>query len=330
MKMTINELLKEIYEINYPHLGPSSESKGLVKDLWGEWEKTGKIRPDIDNIAKYNSIIEYERAYFQEIVSIAFDITNISKNTLRIEQAPFILNSYNLCASRALDGYLVIVDETFFKMLFSLTNILMYSAYNFIEDVEEENFKSLTKRLLNEYIEQKFFTPFDSKGTPEIRYLLGKDYDTAEVAIYLFNSFKTFMLAHEIGHCLLKHADSTIEKSFRGETKEVTIDIDKRSYECEFEADIFGYNLFKRVMDTTDDSIDKAYLKYRFDFAPLFLFDIFEQIDKLIKKNNYSQTDSITHPSPQKRKNNLIHHFQLKEDDLLYSNLRSVLNDLIK
>lgn len=330
MKMTINELIRKIYEIHYPYLAPSAESVELATDLWGTWEKAGEIRPDIYNIAKHNNIIKYENAYFQEIVSIACDIANIPKNTLRIEQAPFILNSYNLCASQALDGYLVIVDETFFKMLFSLTNILMFSAYNFIEEVEEENFKDLTKRLLNEYIEQKFFTPFDSKETPEIKYLLGKDYITAEFAIYLFNSFKTFMLAHEIGHCLLKHADSTIKKSFRGENKEVTIDIDKRSYECEFEADIFGYNLFKRVMDTTDDSIDKAYLKYRFEFAPLFLFDIFEQIDKLIKKNSYTQTDSITHPSPKKRKYNLMHYFQLKEDDLLYTNLRSVLNDLIE
>lgn len=36
-------------------------------------------------------------------------------------------------------------------------------------------------------------------------------------------------------------------------------------------------------MDTTDNSIDKTYLKYRFEFAPLLLFDIFEQIDNLMR-----------------------------------------------
>ena len=329
MKMrTIDELIKEIYEINYLHLGPSSESIKLAEDVWEKWIEAGETKPNISNIAK--NTINHENAYFQEIVSIAYSIANIPKGALRIEQAPFILDSYDLYASRALDGYLVIVDETFFKMLFSLINILMFSAYNFIEESEEESYRNLFKRLINEYIELKRFTPFKSKEMPEIQSLLQKDYETAEFTTYLFNSLKTFMLAHEIGHCLLKHTDETIKKSFRSEDKEVILDIDKRSYKHEFEADIFGYNLFRKVMDTTDDSIDKAYLKYRFEFAPLFLFDIFEQIDKLTESINHTKIESRTHPSPKNRKLNLMNYFQLQETDILYQNLKSVLKDLMK
>lgn len=324
MTQPIEDIIKYDYDPHFKYLAPSKESIELIKQLWVSWEDNGTSKPDIEQIVKDN--YKYEDSYFKEIISIACRMLNIPKESVRIEQVSFILDSYNLYASHAKDGYLVIVDETFFSMLYSITNILMFSAYNLIDPSEEDVFKRFFQQLTSEYIERKSFVPFHKKEIDEIGTLLNRSYEVTEFAVYLFNSFKTFMLAHEIGHCLLGHSNGRINKMFYNRTEKVMIPIDRRSHLHEYQADIFGYRLFKTVMDTTDNTIDVAYLKYRFEFAPLLLFDIFTYLDRRSNHEHYS----TTHPAPIKRKSNLITQFRINQDDLLYQNLTMVFNEIVR
>lgn len=320
MNKTIKEI-KNDFARYYQYLAPSFASIDLAKDIWSTWEASGVTPPDVDGIS--SKIIDRDKAFFDEIVAVA------SKNIgsrYNIDYCPFLLQDYNMCARSASDGYLVIIDETFFKALYSLTNILMYGANNLIDNNEGGKYSELTKRLIYGIIDREPFVTYNDENDSWVRELLTKDYEIAEFSVFLFQSFKIFILAHEISHHILNHTTGTKEKNFNYSGRTCTVQIDDMDYESEYAADILGYKIFMSVMNTIDGSLKYAYLLYRFEFAPLLLFDIFDSIDKAQKKKDGVKMQYTTHPSPDQRKDNLLKTYKIEDPDILYENLKSVLN----
>jgi hypothetical protein len=318
--------IKQDYERLYHILIPSQESVGLAKELWDDWEKSGIARPNVDDIAA--NTLKSDEQFFKEIVKIA---SKIAKKDLNIEYCPFILDNYNLAAFSADDGYLVLIDESFFAIMFYLTIVLMFDAYNLISDNEREIVQSFVNNIINSYFNYKPFYVNKSFHNNDItQSLLKKDYEIAEFAIYFEQSMRIFMIAHEISHHILGHTKEKEKRCLIENGISVEIETDKRDIISELEADVYAYKIFLEVLNTTDNSIDKAYCKYRFEFAPLFLFDLLETLDRKKEIAENKTINYISHPSPKERKENLLGHYKIEDPSFLYENFKEVLNDLMK
>jgi hypothetical protein len=309
----------------YQYLAPSYASIGLAKDLWGVWERDGVAPPDLDSIV--SNTLSFEDGFFQDIVQVA---SKVYGQKLHIDYCPFILDDYKMCACTASDGYLVIIDETFFKMLFSMTNILMFEVNNLIEEDEEELFSDLIRNIINEFVEATPFKPFNRHSDKELSQLYERSYEISEFGVFLFQSFKIFILAHEISHHILQHTQGLTERHFSQSNNYVSIVIDKRSYESEFEADLLAYEIFRATMNTVDGSLKYAACIYRFEFAPLYLFDIFDKIDRYREEKDNRKIQYISHPSPNDRKKNLLNRFKISDTSILYDNLKCALDSYVR
>jgi uncharacterized protein (UPF0305 family) len=322
---TINDIKQEYYN-HYQYLVPNINKIDKVRELWSEYNKAGISSPDIDAInANFPKIDE---AFFQEVVKIA---SKFSGKNMQIEYCAFILNDYNLCARSAADGYLIIIDEFYLGMLYILANIFKFEANNYIEEDEFNHYVRLVQDVVIDYLKH-----IEKKDA--ITQLQKRDYETAEFAVYLYNAFKIFMFAHEISHHLLGHTKETISKQFSMNERNCQIEIDRVDCADEFEADTYGYKIFLEVMNTVDDSINYAYCKYRYEYAPLFLFDIFDKIDRLKEEKMGMKIKYTTHPPPMDRKANLLKQYQFNNPGILYYSdshneyniMKDVLNNMIK
>jgi len=321
---TTNDIKQEYYN-HYQYLTPNISKINVVKKLWSEYNKTGFSSPDIDTIM-VNSI-KINEAFFQEIVKIA---SKFSGKNIQIEYCAFILNDYNLCARSAADGYLVIIDEFYLGMLYTLANIFKFEANNYIKKDEFNHYAHLVQDVVVDYLKH-----IEKKD--KITQLQARDYETAEFAVYLYNAFKIFMFAHEISHHILGHTKGIIKKQFSMNERNCKIEIDRIDYNDEFEADTYGYKIFLEVMNTVDDSINYAYCKYRYEYAPLFLFDIFDKIDRLKEGKEGMKIKYTSHPPPMDRKVNLLKQYQISNSSILYYNdnlneyntMKNVLNNMI-
>lgn len=315
MGKTIEEEIKSTYSASYKCLTPCIESVGLAERLWANWAQSNISKPNIKQITK--DIIQYQNSFFNEIVLMGCRMMNIPYNSIKIEQAIYLLDSYNLTSYKANDGYMVIIDDTFLTMLYNISNLLMFEVNNLIQEHEEPIFKSIFKQLVLEYIELKAFKPNLKKETSKIETLMCRSYDVTEYAAYLYHSLKIFLIAHEVGHCLFKHSE---QHALRMDYNDVLNNSNyghNVDYQNEYDADIFGYKLFMQIMNTHDNTIEATYLKYRYEYAPLLLFDLFDCIKEIVA----TRVNEKTHPSPKARKLNLLEHFQINEHDLLYQNL---------
>jgi hypothetical protein len=317
-KRRIEDIKRDFYNL-FKILVPSNSSVNLTKNLWDNWENANFTRPNVDDIAAHT--IERNRQFFHEIVKIA---GKALKKDLNIEYCPFILNDYNFSAISADDGYLVLIDEAFFGMLFFLILIFIFDMRDLIQEEDKSNIMSFINNTVDIYINHKYFNAPDSNITFS---LTKKDYDTAEFATYFSKSIEIFIIAHEISHHILGHTKETIKKNMVIGDHNVEIEVDKREKLCEFEADELGYKIFLEVMNTTDNSIDVAYCKYRFEYAPLFFFDLVGRLDELkgMQANNY-----ITHPTPTERKENLLKHYKIEDPNYLYRDLVGIMKSNIK
>ena len=324
MDKTISEVKQEYYKL-YQYLVPGSDAANFAREIWSEWNKAGITSPDIDSIVA--NFVNQNNAFFQEIVQIA---SKVSEKELQIDYCPFILNSYNLHALSVKDGYLVFVDEIFLDMLYSLVFIFMYEANSFIQEDELNHYAYFIKKLVIDYFNHESSVLINEKRKKQgpITELYKKNYETAEFAVYLYNSFKIFLFAHEISHHILGHKEGTFTQKFSINGRSSQIKIDKRKHAKEFEADVYGYKIFLEVINTVDDSINYAYCKYRYEYAPLFLFDIFDKLDRLQEEKGNIKVEYSTHPSPLDRKANLQKHCQIN-DLYYYDNLKDSLNNMI-
>jgi len=307
----------QYYGNKYGILSPSQNSVNSTKKLWEEWKKSGETAPDVDSITK--TTLEREHGFFREIVNFA---ETLEGRPLNIEYGPFVLGMYDLKALSAKDGNLVLIDESLFGLLFFLTNLLVFDYYDFVDKHEKNEIISFSDDIIKCYSKQLPFSVFDMESPNLLFSILNKDYETAEIAMYLFQSMQIFMMSHEISHHILGHKNQNIKSSE---------DAIKQQTE-ELEADKHGYKIFQKVQNTVDDTIKYAYCKYKFDFGPLFLFDLYNMLDrkKELYENKIIDYTTSTHPSPEERKRNLLNNYKIDAQDSLYVDLKHVLDELSK
>jgi len=315
------EYIKHVYHDLYELLMPSPQSISLTKELWAEWEKAGIESPNIDEIAM--NATEQESKFFYEIVAIT---EKIAKRELAIDYCPFVTNEYNLSAVSADEGYLVLIDESFFKILFFLTNILVFDMEGLIEKKEQLEISVVIKNMIDSYFDLRF----SDFNQDIITSLMKQDYELTEFASYFFQLMKIFMIAHEISHHILGHTNGILEKKYKFNNEEIAIkidEIDNKSYEID--ADIYAYKIFTEILNTVDDSVNYIYCKYKIEFAPIFLFDILKIFDRLHEIKSGKPLQYVTHPSPDERKSILLKCFEIKHHGNLYENILASLNKTI-
>jgi hypothetical protein len=298
---------RKIYEI----LAPDGDSVSLAKDVWEEWEKAGTPPPDVDEIALNHA--KHENGFFYDIVTIA---ERVEQRPLGIHYCAFCVDDYNFKAVSTADGYIVLVDDIFFQLLFFVITILMFDANGLIEEDE----LPAVKRLLKDMITSNYFNNrrYDFSQDTVIPNLLKKDYEVTEFANYFFHSVKAYIIAHEIGHHVLGHTSAPVTKTYNMNGQRLEVEVDSRSVQQEFEADNYGYKLFTEVSNTVDESISYAYCKFKFDFAPLFLFGLFNQLEKITEAYTGTVNTYATYPSPQARIDALNRSFSINNEDPIY------------
>jgi hypothetical protein len=310
-KQTYQEALLD-FRTKYDIIAPTSTAMNIAKDLWTEWERSGIERPDINLIAGEHD--KHENGFFYELIKLGEKIEN---KELNIHGCLFVLDEYNAHALTAKDGYIILIDDRLFQFFFFICNVIVFDSMDVIENKEErEEIKKFVDELVvSNYINRE---KIDIDKVGVILQLMKKDYEMAEFSNYLFHSLKAFVIAHEMAHHILKHTTGIQLKSFSGNGKNVTVAVDTRSIECEFEADKYAYKLFDRLLNTTDDSVYYAFCRHKFYYAPLFLFEIFLHLDRLWEKIKKQPVLYRQHPHPRERINALVKEYQLDESDEMY------------
>lgn len=314
MEKTVSDIIA-YYNSVYRILRPDQHAVSLTKNIWGKWEKSGEIPPDIESIAVDNA--KFDSGLFYDIVTIA---ERLEQKELNVHYCPFCLDSYNFYAFSAADGYIVLVDDYFFQMLFFLSLLFIYDSVGGLSKSEKSEVKTVVNEIvLNNYFKRKRFD-FEKQGL--IVKLLERDLEISEFVNYFYNCLKIFILSHEIGHHVLGHTNGKITRTFGIIENSSTIEVDSRDIANEFDADKYGFKLFDKIIKTVDEKIYYAFCKYQFDYAPLFLFDLFEKLDNLSESIDSKTVSYETHPHPHERKKALMKSYKIDNKAPLYLDLK--------
>jgi hypothetical protein len=292
-------------------LTPDADSVAIARELWLEWEKTGNAPPDINNIAK--DYAKHENGFFYELVKLAEKIENAPLN---IHYCQFTLDRYNAYACSAKDGYIILIDDVYFQILYFLCNIFVFDAMDIVREDEKEQVKTFVEEIIRVNYFNRQRVDFSRQGIHHV--LLKRDYELAEFANYFFHALKAFIISHEIGHHVLKHTSGTVTKVFAVNNNSVTVEVDERKLANEFEADSYGYKLFDVLSNTNDDSVYYAWCKYKFSFAPVFLFRLFNSLDRIYEKVKNKPIVYAEHPHPVERIRSLEDKYSIETNDPLY------------
>jgi hypothetical protein len=299
-------------------IAPDEDSVIVTRDLWKEWSKSGIAPPDIEAIA--NTYAQHENGFFYELVKLA---ESQAGHELVIHFCQFTSNRYNAHALTAADGYIIFVDDVFFQVLFFLCNILVFDAHGALSDpTEREHTRQFFQRIIQtNYINRE---RIDFSQETRIIDVMKKDYELAEFANYFFHSIKAFIIAHEIGHHVLGHTRGAVSRVFSVSNTIIEAEVDNRQLEMEYDADKYGYVLFTTLSHTVDESVYYAYCKYRFPFAPVLLFDLFNKLEEIPLREGEHLSDD--HPKPADRAKALKATYAIDLDDPLYLALKDSLN----
>lgn len=320
--------VKQFFLDSYKILSPNSYMINIAQEVFDHYKKTDdsikKNLKALENLTVENIASGYEKRreqFFHEIVKVAGKIIRKDQN---MEYCLFIMDDYTFQAKSAEDGDLVIIDESFFRILGILIIIFVFDVHDLIQDNEKYNIILLVKKIVDDYINHRVFNRYDEDGDITKLSLIKKNYEVCEIATNFWKSIQIFIIAHEISHHILHHTKNTPKRN--NEENEDSAAAKKDKFD-ELDADILGYKIYLEVLNTTDDSIDIANCKIKFEYAPLFLFDLFSKLDKLKGKRSINY---VTHPKPIERKNNLLKHYKIKGNSSnFYKNLRKTLKSYL-
>ncbi len=293
MNRTVSEIINYYKSLNKVMM-PTQNSVSISREVWKNWESKGIEPPDIHEISQNN--YRFELGFFHELVEI---VENHEAKKYNIWYCAYCLNTYNFYAISGSDGYVVLVDDYFFQMLFFLCLIFSYDVADLIYDHERDEIKIMVNHIVkNNYIYKR---KFDFEKQNKLKELLERDYEISEFANYFFNSLKIFILSHEIGHHILGHTRGFSTEKFMSQGRQIELEVDKRSILDEYEADNYGYKIFEKISKTSDAKYYYTFCKYRFDYAPLFMFDLFEKLDSFYEKFTQKPISYRSHPQPRSR-----------------------------
>jgi hypothetical protein len=309
--MNCKEVLA-FFQEQYHTITPDEFSISITQDMWQEWSKSGVTPPNINAIAA--DYAKHENGFFYEIAAIA---QKMEGKNFNMHFCQFSLDRYNAYAFSAKDGYIVLADYILFQILFFLCVVLVFDHFGRIEsDKERADIKNFMDKIITvNYLKRQRvdFSESDIHLT-----LMKRDYKMLEAANYLFTCLKAFIIAHELGHHVLGHTTGHINKVFAANGKSVTVPVDERLLNCEWEADAYGYKLFKELLNTNDESVYYAFCMYKFEFAPMLLFDIFQCLDAVQEKERNTKITYTDHPHPVDSIKALINNYGANPDDPLY------------
>lgn len=308
------------FQQQYRIMWPDHDSLAVARELWQEWEKSGIAPPDIDEIAKEHA--KHENGFFYELAGLA---EKMEGRELNIHGCQFVMNKYNAHALTARDGYIVLTDDRLFQMIFFLCNIIFFDYWGLIETQEE---KAQAKEFIKETVVDNYFMRkgIEYGGMNIFQKLLSKNYEAAEFANYLFHSLKAFVISHEIGHHVHRHVKGTETKNFSGNGAVLAVKLDFRAIEDEFEADKYGYKLFRHLVNTKDGTLKYAACLFDLPFAPLLLFDIAGQLELWQQRLFGPSSIDDDHPHPNERIKALVMEYNIDENDPLYMGLKKSLD----
>jgi hypothetical protein len=322
--MTVAEHLRQLRRC-YRILRPSSESITFTEELWNAWETNTLKRPDILKTAQ--SVDEIEEGFFLELVRIA---AQLAGHTFTAHYCPFLTSKYNLSAVTATDGYIVLIDEVFFQFLFILVTVLMYEAYDDIDSNYRERLRSeLEEALRISYLNRY---RYEVVTTSAYAQLLSRNYTTTEMGGFLFQSFKGFLIGHELGHHALQHPVIRLERHFLTNDARMTVHCDQPEWECEFAADAFGYCVLRDATRPDSTIAPLHHFNWVFPFAPVLLFDICKRLDEVsAQEKGRSAFDGVgvTHPPLDQRKAALVQAFAIDTNDSVYGYLREAVESYL-
>lgn len=320
MPIRTHDVLRH-YRSLYRALAPDTDSVLLAKDIWEAWEQSGIAPPDVDAIAKNH--MQHENGFFYDIVRVA---EKMEHRPLNIHYCAFCLDQYNFYAFSTDDGYIVLIDDNFFQLLFFLSMLLVFDAQGLIEEAERAEAQALTGRIIwnNYFMRQRF----DFSQDEFIPRLFRRDYELTEFANYFFHALKAFIIAHEIGHHVLGHTSGQMLRVFSMQGHQQAIEVDERQITDEYAADHYGYRLFDLLSNTVDESIYYAYCKYKFPFAPLLLFNLFAKLDDITATVRGEFINYRTHPAPAQRIAALELAYSIDKADPLYVAMQESLERL--
>lgn len=305
-----------LFQKHYKAIRPDEDSIALTRDLWQEWEKSGETPPDITDIAREHA--RHENGFFYELIQVA---ERMEQTSLQIHFCQFSLEDYNAHALSVRDGYIILIDDVFFQLLYILSNIMVFDAMGAIGDHEKE----ATRLFVQEIMDNNYFSKkrYDFSQDNIHNTLLKRNYELAELGNYLFHSFKVFIIAHETGHHVLQHTTGFTAKKFAAGANMVTVETDDRKLSSEFEADSYGYRLFTALCDTTDDTVFYAYCEYKLLFAPLLLLHLFDHFGRMREERMQQAILYNTHPHPLERIKALCNQYPIDSDDPLFNAIKT-------
>jgi len=287
--MTVEEHLRE-YRRLYGQMYPTRDSLEKTENLWLAWSSDGHERPDLAKIVR--NCLKMEEQFFRELVECTAEAQD---QRLPLYHLPFRLNEYNCCAWNAADGYIVLIDDDFFSLLFMLCMLVSLDALGHVQDDELPEVQTMIRRILNDHWISG--TPFDLCEQPLFYRLIKRNYDSTNFGNYLFQSVKAFILLHEIGHHALSHTAGTRYLNWSLGKQTPPVAVDSHDHIMELEADAYALRHFLKLLKSKDNS-RQTFFEYALPFAPELLFQIALRLDifKVARTGNPASYHSHPHP----------------------------------
>ena len=187
---------------------------------------------------KYDEIYNRDKeiGFYQSWVMTFMSDYNLNLSILdQIFIGEFPTNSFNAEARKTNNGTLVLINKGLRLFLFNIAGSIIESLiyYNFSEEAYKKALGRVIYTCINYINERKHSIPLseDKKQTSEIM----------RSVAYLSMSMRNFIFAHEIGHAVLGHLSKGKKTAL--ETSIGKFEVEKRSYNMEFEADSYAQNL---------------------------------------------------------------------------------------
>lgn len=289
--MTVEEHL-QVYHRLYSLLRPDAEALESTQALWTTWNKAGHEKPDVAGIHRDYRRMEDE--FFRELAECAVG----REGRLPLHQLPFCLGEYNCCAWSAEDGYIVLVDENFFGLLFMLCVLVALDTFGHVQEAEAPAAQAMMRRVLEDH--WVGHAAFYMREHPLIYELMKRDYEAVELGNYLFQSFKAFILLHEIGHHALGHTAGRRNLVWRIHGDAASVAVDSHEHAKELEADAYALRYFLELLRSQDNS-RQTFFKYTMPFAPELFFQIAERLDRFKAARIGRPAGYESHPHPERR-----------------------------
>lgn len=311
------------YDRHYKALSPTADSERIAASLLSGWAGNNHLADTEKIIVQARG---FEAGFFRDIINFCEAVNGPMPGGLRVAYFNFALNSYNYYAFSASDGYIVLADDLYTRTLFFLSLVLLMDTQNQVPDHEQDTVRAFAREFLAYCVIGRRDFSFAQNTTAMS--LLARDAEVAEMANYFFYSVLAFILLHEIGHHYLGHTRGVTKAAVATGHGPGSIIVDERSWQNELDADAFAGRCYLQLVQTVDDRYKYAFFKYRYDYAPVILFKIFDKLDMLHSRVG-KPVRYTTHPPPLQRLEALKRTMAMHDDYPLCKHLESSLDWLL-